>query len=86
MQQASARIPEVGDTATVCIGVSRYAARVTEVKLFKTGARKGQPRELVVEFDGDSVRHFLKNNRGSWREKGWGNFGALLLLGSRAEH
>lgn len=81
-----ARVPEVGMGATVCVGPDRYAATVVEVKLFKTGTRRGEPREITVEFDQEGeVRQFLRNRWGTWREKGWGAFGALLLLNYREE-
>ena len=47
----SAAVPAVGDGATVCFWTDRHAATVTEVVLFKSGARQGQVRSITVQED-----------------------------------
>lgn len=74
--------------AMVQWGSSRYAATVVGVAVFKSGPRKGQPRQVDVQLDGlepSPTRSFLWNARGYWREKGWGRYGPLLLLGKREQ-
>jgi hypothetical protein len=44
-------VPEVGMGATVAFGSDRYPATVIKVVPFKSGARAGQLREVLVQFD-----------------------------------
>jgi hypothetical protein len=44
-------VPEVGMAATVLMYTDREPVTIVEVKLFKSGPRKGQPREIVVQYD-----------------------------------
>jgi len=43
--------PEAGMPATICGWTDRSPATVIEVRLFKSGARKGQVCEVVVQED-----------------------------------
>lgn len=43
--------PTVGMGATYAVGSDRYAATIVEVLTFKSGARKGQIRGVVVQDD-----------------------------------
>lgn len=60
--------PVVGMGVTIDNWSDRYPATVTEVRYFKSGARKGQPREVTVQRDtwkvvadgpGDGVAAYL---------------------------
>lgn len=43
--------PAVGTPATVLKYVDRDPVTVVEVKLFRSGPRRGQPREIAVQYD-----------------------------------
>lgn len=47
----SVKVPEVGMGATVLMYTDREPVTVIDVQLFKSGPRKGQPREIVVQYD-----------------------------------
>lgn len=44
-------VPEVGMAATILMHTERQPTTVVEVKVFKSGSRKGMPREIAVALD-----------------------------------
>lgn len=55
MTTASVTSVEVGMPATLCIGSDRYPATVRSVSYFKSGARVGEVRSVIVQQDSVSV-------------------------------
>lgn len=51
MEGPSATVPEVGMGATITHWSDRDPATVVAVRNFKSGARKGQPREIDLQYD-----------------------------------
>lgn len=51
MSKSEPVTPEVGMGATMGCGSDRYAATIVEVKEFGSGARKGQPRAVLIRLD-----------------------------------
>lgn len=47
--------PEIGMGATMGFGSDRHAATVIEVRPFKSGARKGEARAVIVQQDTATV-------------------------------
>lgn len=72
---AGQREPEVGMAATICMWSDRNPATVVEVLRFKSGARKGQVRGVLVtednykvvsgsEHDGSAQYEYTSNTQG----------------------
>jgi hypothetical protein len=50
-EQTAQAAPAVGDGATICAWSDRYAATIVGIKHFKSGARAGQIRSILVQCD-----------------------------------
>ncbi|MCP9209600.1 hypothetical protein [Streptomyces cucumeris] len=51
LENSVGETPVIGMGATITHWSDRTPATVVEVKVFKSGARKGMPREIVVQYD-----------------------------------